>query len=450
MTRSLSRHLLWDQASSALSDADAAARETFSLDVYKVPREQAVYLLKVVAEVEHALMVQYLFAAWSLGGEHVSDAGHIQAIRCWRAKILDIAREEMAHLVTLENLLTLIGGTLSLAREDYPAQTDLYPFEFELEPLTKASLAKYLLAEMPSDSILADLKLTSKIEGIRKSLPSGVARRVHRVGVLYDELIHLFTAPTGFLGQSKPFIPTADIQADSARFMVQPGEWSLGYRDLLISAPAARGDAITALQNISSQGEGHDLNNLDNSHFGRFLAIYDAFPEPGDWIPSRPLAKNPSIDPKNTGASQIRHKAAWKWARLFNLRYRMLLLFLAHSFAIEAPSDQAVRTSRGLLISWTFGEMYHLRSIAGILMALPIEAESDKRAGPPFEMPLTLDLPAREADRWRLHRDLISASQYYAGELLQLEASDNVKTYLRGFETANASALQQCIALVGA
>jgi hypothetical protein len=121
-----------------------------NLDVLATPRERAIYLLHVGAEIEHALLVEYLYAGYSIGGAHLADPEQQRLAKQWRDTVLEIAREEMGHLVTVENILTLIGGPLSFEREDYPIPEDLYPFPFELEPLTKRSLGKYVLAEMPT------------------------------------------------------------------------------------------------------------------------------------------------------------------------------------------------------------------------------------------------------------------------------------------------------------
>src|SRR5438105_3657530 len=112
--------------------------------------DYAVFLLHVAAEIEHALMVQYLYAAYSLGGAAVSGPKHEEA-RHWREVILGIAKEEMGHLITVQNILRLIGGPLHLEREDYPFRSDFYPFHFTLEPATKSSLAKYVVAESPKE-----------------------------------------------------------------------------------------------------------------------------------------------------------------------------------------------------------------------------------------------------------------------------------------------------------
>ena len=45
--------------------------------------DTAVYLLHVAAEIEHALMVQYLYAAYSVGGPGVGGELHERA-RAWR------------------------------------------------------------------------------------------------------------------------------------------------------------------------------------------------------------------------------------------------------------------------------------------------------------------------------------------------------------------------------
>jgi rubrerythrin len=470
----ITRHLFWGTEKRSPGPYgefyEAAALPADSenpyLDVYKAPRERAAYLLRIASEVEHALMAQYLFAAWSLGNPDLSPE-QLDLARSWRTTILDIAREEMGHLATVQNLLTLIGAPQSFARDDYPSPSHIYPFRFELEPLTKVSLGKYVLSEMPSDEKLEALERKHKIEKgeikairqfVRRSGYRGAAT-VHRVGKLYDAIASLFTSPEVFTElittppaagpqKLKQYIATQDINADAVAFMVKPGEWKLGYEGLLIFAPADRTGALKAIEQISAQGEGSGLDDFDSSHFGRFLKIYRVFPDVSSWLPARLVARNPTTNAGNPGASQIRDGVAIRWAKLFNLRYRMLLMFLVHSFAVETPVSQSARTSRGLLISWAFGEMYHLRSIGEILMGLKIAEGSEEFAGPPFEMPYALELAPREPDRWRLHRDLILSSQRYVEELLLVKTG--FETYLRGLKSADAVALEQAIAMVGA
>ena len=155
---------------------------------------------------------------------------------------------------------------------------------------------------------------------------------------------------------------------------------------MLVETAVDRASAKSAIQAIATQGEGSTIADLPSSHFGRFLEIYRNFPSEDDWRPARNAARNPTTDPDAPKDRRITNVESLLWAKLFNIRYRMLLMFLKHSFSIEAPTETSETTPRGLLISWSFGEMYHLRSIADILMSLPMrEGEQEPFAGPPFK-----------------------------------------------------------------
>jgi rubrerythrin len=101
-------------------------------------------------------MIQYLYAAYSLGGPQVPQ-DKVQLVNGWRRTFIDIAREEMGHLASVQNLLRFVGGPLNLEREDFPFRTGFYPFRFKLERLTKNSLAKYVYAEMPEELMGPDI-----------------------------------------------------------------------------------------------------------------------------------------------------------------------------------------------------------------------------------------------------------------------------------------------------
>ncbi|MDX6706709.1 MAG: hypothetical protein QOI48_2555 [Solirubrobacteraceae bacterium] len=108
-------------------------------------RDYTAMLLHVAAEIEHSLMVQYLFAAYSLRGPQVP-AGLRDEVRAWQETILGVAKE-MGHLMTVQNLHTALGLPLNLDREDYPWGSEFDPFDFTLQRLTLDSLATYVCAE---------------------------------------------------------------------------------------------------------------------------------------------------------------------------------------------------------------------------------------------------------------------------------------------------------------
>jgi hypothetical protein len=428
--------------------------------------ERTVRLLHLGSEIEHALMVQYLYAAYSLDEDQPTD-GHRALVREWKSVIAEIAREEMGHLATVQNILTLIGGPLCFEREDYPiVDPDLWPFPFELERLTRDSLGKYVLAEMPSDDVLELLGLTAEIDAIKLRLKWKAGVTVNRVGLIYGQILELFTEGPMIQGPivpgaepKRPFVAAADIQADSLPYQVSPNAWGLGYKQILIETAHDRTSALDALTKVSVQGEGPisvddpDVGDeVHASHFWRFLEIYRKFPEEHAWSPSRHVATNPSTSADAPPDRRLGGDAA-VWAELANLRYRMLLLYLQHSFYIETPTTHPTRSPRGALVTWAFGEMYHLRTLSEVLMGLPLHPGSRTMAGPPFEMPYSLSLPTRSAGRWRTHRDLLSASIELVDGMLadaKLGRSPVQERYLRAMRAADVTAQDQIAVLIGA
>ena len=329
------------------SDGDIELPEDFEWHDFTV------FLLHVASEVEHALMVQYLYAAYSLGGDALNDQQREDA-RVFREIILGIAKEEMAHLITVQNILRAIGGPLHLEREDYPYRSEFYPFQFQLEPLTKTSLAKYVYAESPEQWAGVEA------QEIKGRAEAGSTQPLNRVGQLYTALIKVFQAPD----RIREFLPRTQ------RFQASWDEWGRGYRegqrgnqsgqnpdktpDLLIETVTTREQAVAALQNIARQGEATNTTGNQQSHFTRFIQIYrrldDATPL------SRELPVNPTTNTvDHAGRTVVSNTATARWCRLFDLRYRMLLYRLKHAFFARAGTDTSVPNERGNLIAWVFG-----------------------------------------------------------------------------------------------
>src|SRR5271165_3354908 len=156
------------------------------LSGYPKPRDKAKYLLQVAAEVEHALLVQYLYAAFSLkSSDEFSDSQQRSSVDKWNDELRSIAKQEMGHLMTAQNLLLALGLPPYLQREGFPCDTGLYPFKFQLEPLSQCSLAKYVTAEAPLDAI--------GIESIMDLANDTEHAKVNHVGTLYGLLGVVFS-----------------------------------------------------------------------------------------------------------------------------------------------------------------------------------------------------------------------------------------------------------------
>lgn len=484
MTSRASRRIVWKESSGPdglvpFGEGGGRFGEGVSpdTDLPWVARERVIQLLHVGAEIEHALMAQYLYAALSLGGEQVPPE-HRPIVEQWRKTITEIVREEMAHLVTVENLLQLIGGPLTFEREDFPVTSPFYPFPFTLEQLTRKSLAKYILAEAPREDSLSK-ELRDELAAVRvdaklhqKETIAG-SQHVNRVGELYATIRDWFIERANTEHASTdPSIDAADIQGASVSFQAQADEWAVGFPELLVLVAGDRKSALDALLKIAKQGEGvvespeeksqRTLRQLDrgardadieSSHFGRFLNIYRNFPQEGQWSPSRPVATNPTTLGKSKleETSTITNNAALPWAQLANVRYRMVLSYLSHALLTESPLAVGERSARGLLISWAFGEMYNLRSISDVLTSLPmlVGGAMSYVAGLPLEMPSTLALPPREPDRWRVHRDNLRTSQILIADARKVTQDERRLHYLTGLGQADAAALTTIRSVIG-
>ena len=459
-----------------------------SLVAHKRPdmtwKDHLVMLLHIGAEIEHSLMVQYLYAAYSLGGTQVPPDRR-EMVKRWQDDILAVAKEEMGHLLTVQNILTLIGQPINLARMDLPWDIPFYPFPFQLEPLSLDSVACYVYAEMPSEQEFKDAlarspekRLLHRYQRFQERDREDIVKRAsrlagkngaHRVGGLYDEIAEL-------LGNRDRF-PDRMFQDNTYAFQASVDDWGRGYQPrprrldaggsfegeppskasnreahVMVDRVATRAQAVKAIELLSQQGESPALADKESdelSHFDRFLDIYQEFVDiKGEWEPARKVPRNPTTvrDPDpNLNTGYISARQSRDWANLFNLRYRILLRYLAHTFRLARDTPGSEPNLRAMLMHRVFGEMYNLKTIAGVLVRLPQHDRANKGAcaGPPFEMPYTLDLAGGELERWITHFDLLRSSQRICKRLLARTHKDTRESaYLKALFEIDSQAAE--------
>ncbi|MDX1053366.1 hypothetical protein GOL41_27010 [Sinorhizobium medicae] len=421
------------------------------LDLALRPRDEAVFWLTAAAEIEHSLMVQYLFAAYSLDPTAVGQQS--EKVSALKNKLLQIAREEMGHLITVQNLLLVIGGPLHVGRDHSPQAESIHPFRFKLERLTLGSLAKYVMAESP-DVPLEEMTMLSderkallRDEIIEKARVNNDGRDVRHVGPIFARLVRL-------LGEE---LDDSDFRLDRLSHQARWSDWGYdaGHSDIssktrggyvLVEAldagtvDAVRQQAVGALSAIGEQGEFVDSGDeLDDSHFDRFLQLYEqlksietevghAVTWPVARFPNTTVASDPldamtmadAVLNSHLDEGRIVAERPRAWAHLFNLRYRVLLGCLLHGFHIagplyeEAGESTGDRSAKGLLNAWAFREMARLKKLSEKLVQMPLDDSGGNHAGPPFELPYTLQQSSFEADRWHVHADIFSASESLA------------------------------------
>ena len=458
-----------DAAADVLGRAAVAGGDPGPLhDPPLVPRDEAVFLLTAAAEIEHALMVQYLFAAYSVRTGTGAPAGldDVQKL------LVEIAREEMGHLATVQNLLHVVGGPLNLNRDQAPYASAIYPFRFTLEPMSVASLAKYVTAErpaeLPSGMPPADVDLVGQIADDAGVANDGVP--VRHVGPIYARIRHLLEFE---LADDDFRLTVADRQARNEDWGYQPKD--LTTEEALIvadfraaTAQGIRDAAVAAVHAISEQGEGFDTPADDHpgeSHFERFLGIYKQVSAMDPTAIALPVATNPNTTkadglpalgpPELTAAREaalaggrITAARSRAWAQLFNARYRLLLGQFLHFMRLDQDrySPAGDRTERGLLLRNAFDEMRHLSKIARKLVQMPLHDGATQHAGPPFELPYSLNLPDGEPQRWRMHLDATRAATDLATDL---RTSDPDDPFLVDLVAQDTAAQTLMVALAG-
>src|SRR5215469_304756 len=123
-------------------------------------RKELTYLLSQAAELEHGLMCEYLYAAFSLksGPGPGLRAGQLAALERWRAVILGIAAQEMLHWAMVQNLLAAVGSAPYVSRPHMPHQARGYPpgVQVRLLPFGEAALQHFVYLERPEGMEGAD------------------------------------------------------------------------------------------------------------------------------------------------------------------------------------------------------------------------------------------------------------------------------------------------------
>jgi hypothetical protein len=304
------------------------------------PAEDVIGLLQIAAEVEHALLVQYLYANASVvrstGGMSVSGT------------IRTIAVEEMGHLVAVQNLLLAIGGPGAHHFGRDVGNPDFAPIPFVLEPLSRLSAAKYVLAERPAR--IGDGAVLARVEALETEVRDGTGFDPNRVGALYAAIYWLlqpsddpfgpepFTADDGF--QSGWHLRDSDFQPlnEITKFATTIDEWR-NFPGLIATVVTDAVTACATVHAIMAQGEG--VSESDDSHFEEFLAVLDAVE--GGRVTVAPLPCSPFVrgqpTPADPRAVELTHPYTTAWAELLNLVYTHAVGCIGHALARPFGDD---------------------------------------------------------------------------------------------------------------
>lgn len=405
------------------------------------PQDKVQILLEAVAEIEHGLLVQYLYAAFSLNGSRdVSDPPHRAALRMWKRLLIDTARDEMGHLMTVQNLLLAVGLSPHLRRQDRLRRKGLHLFTPHLEPLTQRSLAKYVTAEAPHDADIADILAVAGDAG---------ADSTDRVGALYgllgvvfsteeqvidggsishdwDDTLRLFAAAAYVQDGDRAgwHLGEGVINPASLAFQARSGDWR---NAVPIHRIADRAGARSAILDVAVEGEGPSGGGLE-SHFQRYHNMFRGengvprFP-PADFAAVRPVP----TDPEAAGFGDASTRG---WAELADQRYGLMLGFIEH-YLLTSDADE-----RGTVAGWTIDEMHRIAAINEVLAALPVPGAV------PFGLRAAQPLPEEPRQRWAVHRVRTEASLAHVTRLCR-DGGDRTDPILAGIVERDTERLEK-------
>jgi hypothetical protein len=338
--------------------------------------------LRLGAETEHGLMVEYLYGALSMRDPESA------------AIIVGIAIEEMGHLLTVQNLLLALGDDPYLGRQDEdPHDSDAFRFRFRA--LDTRTLAAFVAAEAPDPGTLS-WRERDELEEIRRHAAVPEAT-LHPVGKRYLELEMMFRNEFGDLAlANRSYLAR---QADGTEDWAHAG---LG-RSPIVRAVASWDDASAAVNAIAAQGEGLPHGGAP-SHFARFREVYrrikSAAGRPGAHI----LLPIPLVRThERTPASDF-----------FNARYALALHTIDEILAMERGTP-----ARRALIPTLLSEMAfvlsplgaHIRDVAaGLDGGRPQTPSGEARMPPIYAMPKGFNTEGRRERHENFFR-LIAASQ---------------------------------------
>jgi hypothetical protein len=411
----------WQHLSDVLTVEDGDCCRYLSVmrgesDIVVGDRKELTYLLSQAAELEHGLMCEYLYAAFSLkstAGPGLR-AGQLAAVERWRTMIFGIAAEEMLHWAMVQNLLAAVGSAPYVSRPHMPHQARGYPpvVQVRLLPFGQAALEHFVYLERPEGTEGADA------EGFQPAGPPPAPMRAEEiiprgqdfatVGHLYRSIERGLADLADKLGEDRLFIGPAFQQADETTF---------GWPDLRpITGLAGAGRAI---ERIVEQGEGARGDWAD-AHYGRFLAVRDDYramrAEDPAFEPAYPVVAaavrgvegfEPEVyisDPATGGCSD-----------LFNAVYELLLQMIARYFAFghETPVQRQVLAHTA--VDLMFGAIKPL----GLLLAgLPVGPDHPGlTAGASFQLPYRASflLPHRRSAWLRFAERLDELAGFAAG-----------------------------------
>ncbi|MGB7380179.1 MAG: ferritin-like domain-containing protein [Rivularia sp. (in: cyanobacteria)] len=378
-------------------------------DKYQIQtKEELIKALKQAAELEVAVMLQYIYAGYSVpnyvtGEEYVRRGLWTEEqlhLACgdnkevdnygMRGVLMEIAREEMIHFLLVNNILMAIGEPFYPAVPDFKQLNAKFPIDidFALEPLNALSLQYFMRLEMP-DFLNETL--------VNESIP--ISEQLHTYGSLSElygqirdglqNIPDLFKVDKNKVGGEHRLFMRDNLNKQHPDYQMQ-------VYDLK--------SALFAVDVIVEHGEGSEIETetFAKSHYQKFRNLADALSleqinqskkgEKRTWNPSYPSLRNPSLNHQDHNSNVVTVPQTRTVMEIFNESYLLMMQLMVQHF--NANPQGSLRRSK--LMNASIDIMTGMmRPLGELLMTLP-SGKRGKTAGPSFDIPTPEYIPNPE------------------------------------------------------
>ncbi len=413
-------------------------------------RADLIQALTVASQLEHGLMLMYLYAAFSMKSfpEELTQNAEPEVLRSklrnWEAGILRVARQEMEHLGFVCNMLSAIGGNQYFDRPNFPQPKQFWPVKLpiQLERFNVSSLLRFLAFEKPQNLKDPDIDPLLKLQTTAlKSSAQPIELRFSSIGDLYGQIRKAFAT----LPEDQLFVVPAKEQVNNDTLFCS-GSMTKPTYDMFIFKVWDRQSAINAVDEIIEQGEGTlspgtlKVSDLDpNCHYMQFRRIFEEYiggfgrmnpPQPV-FEGARNCVRNPAwelhqdtitmevfrgVDPQpELSVAVVTHPWTRELMGIANTAYESLMQMLVrlYTYAGDTPAE-----IDGLVQTVFFPMMtMAIRPLSELVSLLPAFADGKGgyTAGPGFEFFRTIGfLPHKPAAWITIHERLAENAANFA------------------------------------
>ena len=296
---------------------------------------------------------------------------------------MDVAVEEMSHLVMVANLTVAVGGRPHFARPNFPVAPGYFPsgVAVRLTGFDAETIKHFVFLERPQDIRGEDSAAFGQDDYDREQPHLGLmasAQDYTTIGQLYEAIRANLVALDRELGGEALFLGGAASQVGRSVMDME------GVDPITDLAEAAR-----AIDIIVEQGEGSPQDR-EVSHYRNFLQIQSeldaALTDDPDFAPAWPVADSPVLrqPPEPDGKVFVDHPEAAALLDFACASYGVLLRCLVQCFG---RSGEHVGRDQAALIGAAIELMHVLAATSTALTRLPATSDANGvHAGMTFTM----------------------------------------------------------------